>query len=347
MSFRFICGGDTFLEVPEDAEAFALRSAEGSEMYNEMVREVRSINSAAANQGGYLIAPRYTGQLLKGMESFGGLRDSRARDWRTGHGASINLATNNDTQMAHVVGFRQETPEEDLEFGLLTSNTLLGSSGVVLVDIDVLQDATEPGQLVLIIPDGCRLEGLSTASAVDLGDAFDAYRREQVALAQHGLADSAGTLTEALARLDAAQQATPWGAFPPLLRVFLVSGSSGVRVFLVLLVAVGVTLFGMKKLTAKEIGGQLDEQFAIFGDKHSRIMTWLYTMTFGSWGAGYPTNWGRPGHPLGHHHHDRRDPRCRLFRLTGEPIAAAGAVLHDSRHISLPSIFICSSMPPG
>ena len=147
VSFRFICGGDTFLEVPEDAEAFALRSAEGSEMYNEMVREVRSVNSAAANQGGYLIAPRYTGQLLQGMESFGGLRDSRARDWRTGHGASINLATNNDTQMAHVVGFGQETPEEDLEFGLLTSNTLLGSSGVVLVDIDVLQDATETSNL--------------------------------------------------------------------------------------------------------------------------------------------------------------------------------------------------------
>ncbi len=55
---------------------------------------------------------------------------------------------------------------------------------------------------------------------LDLDDAFDAYRREQVALAeaQHGLASSAGTLTEALARLDDAQQATAEGLYTDLLQ---------------------------------------------------------------------------------------------------------------------------------
>lgn len=57
-------------------------------------------------------------------------------------------------------------------------------------------------------------------SLLDLDDAFGAYRREQVALAeaQQGLAASAGTLTEALARLDAAQQATAEGLYTDLLQ---------------------------------------------------------------------------------------------------------------------------------
>jgi len=63
----------------------------------------------------------------------------------------------------------------------------------------------------------------------------------------------------------------PWGGFPPLLKIFLV-----------LIAAVSVTLLGMKKLTPQEISGPLDEQFAIFGNKHNWVMTWLYTMTFGS-----------------------------------------------------------------
>lgn len=66
------------------------------------------------------------------------------------------------------------------------------------------------------------VDGISPwqCSLLDLGDAFDAYRRQQVALAEarHGLASSAGTLTEALARLDAAQQATAEGLYTDLLQ---------------------------------------------------------------------------------------------------------------------------------
>ena len=52
--------------------------------------------------------------------------------------------------------------------------------------------------------------------------------------------------------------------------------------FIVLLVAVGVTLGVMKFLTPKTIKSSLDDQFEIFKNKHTWIMTWLYTMTFGS-----------------------------------------------------------------
>jgi NNP family nitrate/nitrite transporter-like MFS transporter len=63
----------------------------------------------------------------------------------------------------------------------------------------------------------------------------------------------------------------PWGGVPVLLKTFLV-----------LLVTILVTLFLMKKLTPKAISVNLEGQFAIFKNKHNWVMTWLYTMTFGS-----------------------------------------------------------------
>ncbi len=64
---------------------------------------------------------------------------------------------------------------------------------------------------------------------------------------------------------------TDWGGFPYLLKILAI-----------LVVAVLVTLFAMKKLTPKETRKNLEGQFAIFHNKHNWVMTWLYTMTFGS-----------------------------------------------------------------
>ena len=38
----------------------------------------------------------------------------------------------------------------------------------------------------------------------------------------------------------------------------------------------------MKFLTPQTIQEPLNKQFAIFGNKHNWVMTWLYVMTFGS-----------------------------------------------------------------
>lgn len=62
-----------------------------------------------------------------------------------------------------------------------------------------------------------------------------------------------------------------WGDVPDLFKVFLV-----------LLVAVGITLALMRYLTPKGTKENLRGQFAIFRNKHNWVMTWLYTMTFGS-----------------------------------------------------------------
>ncbi len=64
---------------------------------------------------------------------------------------------------------------------------------------------------------------------------------------------------------------TPWGGFPVLLKIFVV-----------LVICVLVTLALMRFLTPKATKDNLVDQFAIFGNKHNWIMTWLYTMTFGS-----------------------------------------------------------------
>ena len=55
-----------------------------------------------------------------------------------------------------------------------------------------------------------------------------------------------------------------------------------VRIFVVLIVAVVVTLLGMRFMTPGAIQGSLNQQFAIFRNKHNWVMTWLYVMTFGS-----------------------------------------------------------------
>ena len=51
--------------------------------------------------------------------------------------------------------------------------------------------------------------------------------------------------------------------------------------WIVLPVTVVITTFGMK-LFGGELGTSLQRQFAIFKEKHNWAMTWLYTMTFGS-----------------------------------------------------------------
>jgi MFS transporter, NNP family, nitrate/nitrite transporter len=63
----------------------------------------------------------------------------------------------------------------------------------------------------------------------------------------------------------------PWGGFPELLKTFII-----------VIVAVLITLGGMRFLTPRETKESLDEQFGIFNLKHNWIMTYLYVMTFGS-----------------------------------------------------------------
>jgi NNP family nitrate/nitrite transporter-like MFS transporter len=63
----------------------------------------------------------------------------------------------------------------------------------------------------------------------------------------------------------------PWGDFPKLLKTVLI-----------VLVAVPVTLALMRFLTPKETKDNLKGQFGIFKMKHNWVMTYLYTMTFGS-----------------------------------------------------------------
>ncbi len=63
----------------------------------------------------------------------------------------------------------------------------------------------------------------------------------------------------------------PWGGFPVLIKTFIV-----------LVVAVGITLLVMRFMTPRETKKNLVGQFEIFNNKHNWIMTWLYTMTFGS-----------------------------------------------------------------
>lgn len=58
-------------------------------------------------------------------------------------------------------------------------------------------------------------------------------------------------------------------------------GGSWVK-WIVLPAVIALTVFAMKGLSPKEIKGNLERQYKIFGNKHTWIMTIIYTMTFGS-----------------------------------------------------------------
>ena len=53
-------------------------------------------------------------------------------------------------------------------------------------------------------------------------------------------------------------------------------------IFVVLVVSIATTLFLMRFCTPRDTRDKLQNQFAIFSNKHNWVMTWLYTMTFGS-----------------------------------------------------------------
>ncbi len=69
----------------------------------------------------------------------------------------------------------------------------------------------------------------------------------------------------------------PWDGIPILEKI-----PSLVKTFLVVVVAVAITLAAMRFLTPKETKENLQDQFGIFREKHNWVMTWLYVMTFGS-----------------------------------------------------------------
>jgi len=56
----------------------------------------------------------------------------------------------------------------------------------------------------------------------------------------------------------------------------------GWSMWLVLPVTIVLTLALMRYLTPRGVRSNLDRQFVIFREKHNWVMTWLYTMTFGS-----------------------------------------------------------------
>ncbi|MGI9457241.1 MAG: hypothetical protein ACR2NU_11815 [Aeoliella sp.] len=62
-----------------------------------------------------------------------------------------------------------------------------------------------------------------------------------------------------------------WGAFPVLIKIFVI-----------LVIAITITLVLMRFCTPRETKENLVDQFAIFGNKHNWVMTYLYVMTFGS-----------------------------------------------------------------
>ena len=109
----------------------------------------------------------------------------------------------------------------------------------------------------------------------------------------------------------------PWGGFPELLKIFVV-----------LLVAVVITMSSLRYLTPTETRENLKTQFEIFDDKHTWIMTWLYTMTFGSF-IGYANAFPK-----------LIDDVFGVIRVDGTGVALAEAIINPNAPEATKYIFI-------
>ncbi len=109
----------------------------------------------------------------------------------------------------------------------------------------------------------------------------------------------------------------PWGGFPVLLKIFCV-----------LIVCVVTTLALMRFLTPAETKKNLIGQFAIFNDKHNWVMTWLYTMTFGSF-IGYANAFPK-----------LIDDVFGVIRVDAAGVALAQAVINPDAPVSSSYIWI-------
>jgi len=108
-----------------------------------------------------------------------------------------------------------------------------------------------------------------------------------------------------------------WGGFPVLLKLLVAVA-----------VAVSATLLLMRHATPAETRKNLGGQFAIFSNKHNWVMTWLYTMTFGSF-IGYANAFPK-----------LIDDVFRVIRVAPDGSPLAEAVLNPNRPVSSDYIWI-------
>ncbi len=109
----------------------------------------------------------------------------------------------------------------------------------------------------------------------------------------------------------------PWGGFPVLIKIFIL-----------IAVAVIITLAAMRYLTPQETKENLVHQFSIFQDRHTWIMTWLYTMTFGSF-IGYANAFPK-----------LIDDVFGVIRVDGTGVALAEAIINPNAPEATKYIFI-------
>ena len=108
-----------------------------------------------------------------------------------------------------------------------------------------------------------------------------------------------------------------WGPFPVLIKIFVV-----------IIIAVLTTLGLMRYVTPAETKENLKGQFEIFSNKHTWAMTWLYTMTFGSF-IGYANAFPK-----------LIDDIFGVIRVDANGVALAEAVMNPNAPISANYIWI-------
>lgn len=107
--------------------------------------DTRSLSTEVGELGGYTVPDEFWGSMVEAQLQFGGIRQSRAFQFRTATGRKIPVPTANDVNNKGTrIDENQETDEDDMVFGQVFLEAYKYSSKAIRVPFELLEDSEFP-----------------------------------------------------------------------------------------------------------------------------------------------------------------------------------------------------------
>lgn len=155
---RAVSTGDVTKE-DRHAELFdaAMRGHELTSEQRAYAREFRDQSKGTNSSGGYLVPASFQASLINGMKAYGPMNDASAISWlTTSTGNQLQWPTNDDTaNMGSMIGEAVALPTAtDLVFGQVALDAYKGTSGILKISSELLNDSELPIETII----GAKLE---------------------------------------------------------------------------------------------------------------------------------------------------------------------------------------------
>jgi HK97 family phage major capsid protein len=137
--------------VPSYEDAFNSYLRNGTQEMNAEYRsvlrggfkpeETRDLSVGTNSAGGYTVPPGFRTQLVDAMKFFGGMRASKATQFKTDSGQALAMPTDNDTSnVGALLAENTADSTQDVAFGQLTFNAYKYTSKIVKISMELMND---------------------------------------------------------------------------------------------------------------------------------------------------------------------------------------------------------------